>query len=563
LEALAMRKGIESSVIFLGRVGDETLVDCYRAADVTVVPTTVLEGFGLVVLESLACGRPVVVTDAGGLPESVTGLEPTTIVSPGDPTALAGGLVKCLTDPTATPSPDRCRTYAEAHGWNDVARRHVDVAGEATEVLGVAVRGLGRRPVLVEVPAVQEREHVARRHVRIYADAVEPPTGPPRLRVVYLDHCAQLSGGELALLTLLTEMRNVDTHVILGEEGPLVAQFLRRDISVEVLPLAAVAGKVKRDRVRPGSVSSRSIGASVAYILRLARRLHRLRPDIVHTNSLKAALYGGVAARLVGLPVVWHIRDRIAPDYLPAAGVRLVRAMAGRVPQRIVANSRTTLATLGPAGANGRVIASPVRLPSGLDPLRQDRPDTALRVGMLGRLAPWKGQHLFLDAFAAAFPRGRELAVVVGGSLFGEDEYGASLQSRATSLGLEDRVEFRGFRDDVMVELRTMDIVVHASIVPEPFGQVIVEAMAAGVPVIAADAGGPAEIVTDGIDGLLYPPGDVPALANSMRTLADDPVLRDRLQCAARRRARDFAPERVASQVMDVYRSVVATRRRP
>jgi len=521
LETIAARRGFDEDVTFLGRVDESTLVDCYRAADVTVVPTISLEGFGLVVLESLACGTPVVVTDAGGLAETVIGLEPATVVPAGDAPALASGLLKCLTDPTANPSPDCCRAHAEAHGWDDVARHHV----------------------------------------RIYAEAVTPPAPPSRLRVVYLDHCAQLSGGELALLTLLPELHDVDAHVILGEEGPLVARLLGRGVSVEVLVLADVARGVSRDRVRAGSVPVRSLATTIGYILRLARRLRSLRPDVVHTNSLKAALYGGVAARLVGLPVVWHVRDRIADDYLPPAAVRLVRAMAGRIPDAIVANSHTTLATLGPAGVDGHVIASPVRFVPGSGLRARDGQELPLRVGMIGRLAPWKGQHVFLEAFARAFPRGREQAVIVGGSLFGEDDYGAGLRIRAKALGLEDRVTFRGFRDDVTAELATMDVVVHASTVPEPFGQVVVEAMAAGVPVIAADAGGPAEIIIAGVDGILYPPGEVQALSTAIRRLAEDPDLRDRLRTAGRRRALDFSPERVAREMMEVYRDLVATGR--
>ncbi len=86
--------------------------------------------------------------------------------------------------------------------------------------------------------------------------------------------------------------------------------------------------------------------------------------------------------------------------------------------------------------------------------------------------------------------------------------------------------------------------------------------MAAGVAVIASDAGGPAEIITPGVDGLLSPPGDVGTLATSLRRLADDPGLRERLQVAGRRRSRDFAPEQVAREIMDVYQEMVSTERR-
>ena len=128
---------------------------------------------------------------------------------------------------------------------------------------------------------------------------------------------------------------------------------------------------------------------------------------------------------------------------------------------------------------------------------------------MVGRVAPWKGQHVFLPAFARAFAGGSERAVIVGAAMFGatEADYGAGLQETASVLGIADRVDFRGFREDVWSELHQMDILVHASVTPEPFGQVIVEAMLAGVPVIASAAGGPGEIVTDNVDGRPLPAG--------------------------------------------------------
>jgi glycosyltransferase involved in cell wall biosynthesis len=103
-----------------------------------------------------------------------------------------------------------------------------------------------------------------------------------------------------------------------------------------------------------------------------------------------------------------------------------------------------------------------------------------------------------------------------------------------------------------------MDILVHASVTPEPFGQVIVEAMLAGVPVIAVAGGGPSEIVTDGVDGLLYPAGDADALAQTMERLRNDPDLRVRLSAAGRIRAERFSPQAAAASVMALYERVLA-----
>jgi glycosyltransferase involved in cell wall biosynthesis len=233
----------------------------------------------------------------------------------------------------------------------------------------------------------------------------------------------------------------------------------------------------------------------------------------------------------------------------------MVRAAAHVLPTAVIANSRTTLATLGRAGADGVDISSPLGFP----PFESGTPSEPgrLRVGIIGRLDPWKGQHIFLDAFAKAFPGDEAQAAIVGAKLFGDDRYELELERQAVALGLEGRVAFRGFRDDIQDELRNLDVLVHASTLPEPFGQVVVEGMAAGLAVIAADAGGPAEVVTDGVDGLLCPPGDVDALAAALRRLAADPAFRHQLGSAARLRAHDFTPARIAPKVMAVYQGIL------
>lgn len=525
LAALADRLGVTRSVRLLGGVGDAALVDWYRAADVSVVPSAALEGFGLVVLESLACGTPAIVSDSGGLPEAVRDLDPSVVVPAGDAAALADRLLGGLDGTAPLPERERCRAHAERFSW----------------------------------PAV------AGRHGAIYAAAARPavPAGDRRLRVVYLDHCAQLSGGELALLRLLPALADIDAHVILGEDGPLVDRLRREGVSVEIMELAVAARAVRRDRVRPGRLPLAAAAEAASYTARLARRLHRLRPDLVHTNSLKAALYGGAAARLASVPAVWHVRDRIADDYLPAAAGRLVRLAGRLLPSAIIANSAATLDALGPGPTRTAVVPSPVASPGspGSPAAFARRDDGApLRVGIVGRLSPWKGQDLFLDAFAAAFPGGPEEAVVVGDALFGEHGHRDELHRRVRRLGLEGRVEFRGFREDVSAEYDRIDVLVHASTLPEPFGQVVVEGMAAGLAVVAAAAGGPAAVVDDGVDGLLYPMGDAAALAGALRRLAGDPDLRRRLGERGRASASAYTAARVAPQVVAVYRAVLSDR---
>jgi glycosyltransferase involved in cell wall biosynthesis len=511
LASMIAARGLESSVRLLGRVSDEQMVDLYRAADVAVVPTTAHEGFGLVVLEAAACGTPTVVSGAGGLPEAIAGLDPSLIVPAADHVALGKRLVRAQTD---RPSRAATRSYAEHFAWDEVARRHREIAR----------RAMSRR------------------------------SDDDRIRVVYLDHVARLSGGEIALLRLLPHLEQVNPHVVLAEDGPLVGELHLAGISTEVLPLTDAAVDLRKSSVRRGGVSPHIAAATAAYVLRLAARLRQLNPDIVHTNSLKAGVYGSLASRLAQIPVVWHVRDRIAEDYLPRPAVTMVRGMTRHLATAVVANSHSTLETLA-APSNPVVIYSV--LPEVLSevPTRNRTTGGPLTFGIVGRLAPWKGQDLFLRGFARAFPIGEERAVVVGGALFGEDGYAGSLPGLAERLEIADRVELRGYRPDVWDELSRLDVLVHASVTPEPFGQVILEGMAAGVPVIAARAGGPAEILRHDETGLLYEPNDVHGLAEAMRRMLDA-GLRERLTGAARDGLGRYEPSVVATELQKLYAKV-------
>lgn len=136
-------------------------------------------------------------------------------------------------------------------------------------------------------------------------------------------------------------------------------------------------------------------------------------------------------------------------------------------------------------------------------------------------------------------------------------DYGRDLRELTQKFDIADRVYFRGFREDVWAELANMNICVHASMVPEPYGQVIIEAMLAGIPVIATEGGGPSEILTNDLDGLLYRAGDVDALAEALRRLTGDAALRARLVTNARLRALQFSPEAAAAKLIPLYRSVL------
>lgn len=387
--------------------------------------------------------------------------------------------------------------------------------------------------------------------------AATPGTrAPARPRVVVVDHCAQLSGAELALVRLLPHVPDVDLTVVLAEDGPLVDRLRRAGVDVRVLPLAPRTAELRRAELRRGRIPLRAAADVLGYSWRLARLLRSLRADVVHTNSNKAHLYGGLAAKLAGKPQLWHARDRVARPYMPRAALALSRLAAWTLPSYVLANSRSTLATVTRTGRGAKpalVLAEPVTLPALVARDGRPRPVT---VGMVGRLTPWKGQDVFLRAFAEAFPFGDARAVLVGSAMFGEHDYAEELRALAEELGIGDRVGFTDFTDDVDGELARMDALVHASVIPEPFGQVVIEGMAAGLPVIAADAGGPAEIIDDGVTGLLYEPGNVTELAKVLRRVTGDAGLRAEIGRRARAAAAAYDPAAIAARLRAVYAEV-------
>jgi glycosyltransferase involved in cell wall biosynthesis len=269
---------------------------------------------------------------------------------------------------------------------------------------------------------------------------------------------------------------------------------------------------------------------------------------------MKAHLYGGIAATMAGVPQVWHARDRVTPDYLPPFAVRMVRMAARTLPAVIVANSRCTSRSYAGTRTTEVVYDGVPAHSHG----RAQRPAPApLRIGIVGRLAPWKGQDVFLRAFAAAFRTGSEQAVIVGGALFGERAFECELRDLSRRLGIDERVRFVGFTEDVPRQLDDLHVLVHCSTIPEPFGQVVVEGMAAGLPVVAAAAGGPAEIVRHGQTGMLVAPGDVDALAMTLRHLAVDHALRERLGRTAAQASEQWSPAHCAARMTAVYDRVL------
>jgi glycosyltransferase involved in cell wall biosynthesis len=299
----------------------------------------------------------------------------------------------------------------------------------------------------------------------------------------------------------------------------------------------------------------RSLGRLWRYARRLSCFARQLQVDLIYSNSLKSDFYGAVAARMAGVPIIWHIRDRIEDGYLPRVAVRLVRLLARHLPTCVVANSVSTLETLRLNG-NQRtaIIASGLTREYIERCWVSTRSNSVPQIGIVGRLAPWKGQDVFLEAAALLLKGGTAARFqIVGSAMFAESAFERQLQELAATLGIRQHVEFLGF-SDVPAVLRCLDVLVHASKIPEPFGQVIIEGLAAGLPVIATDGGGAREIIEDGRTGLLVPMGDARALAEAMAHLLAHPERARSLAVAGREHVlAHFTVEKAARRSEALY----------
>jgi glycosyltransferase involved in cell wall biosynthesis len=306
----------------------------------------------------------------------------------------------------------------------------------------------------------------------------------------------------------------------------------------------------------------RQIGTTVKTIYRMTRQLKRWGIQTTLSQGFHAQCYGGPAARLAGARNVFWCHALLRPD-------REAKDFVVRTARRMPAS-----AVLGFPKSNlpnlSRAFPSiPVRLVYPSECLQEFAQATGVEVrrelgiaacaplvAMIGRVQPWKGQHVFVKAAATVAQHVPDARfVIVGGASGAEDEqYLESLRTTSAKLGIADRVMFTGERNDVANFIAAADVIVHASVDPEPFGLVLIEAMAAGKPVIASNGGGPAEIVLDGETGFLTDPGDAQALAERTITLLRDPELRARMGAAASARVEhEFSFEQMIERLEQVF----------
>ncbi|AIQ67169.1 glycosyltransferase family 4 protein [Paenibacillus graminis] len=377
------------------------------------------------------------------------------------------------------------------------------------------------------------------------------------LKVAYIDHTAKWSGGEVALFNILTNISNqIEPLVILAEEGRLAERLREKGIDVRVIPLNESIRNRGRNAVNLGAPAA-ALGL-LAYGRKLAPILKQEKVDCVHTNSLKSAFYGAVAAKKAGVPLIWHIRDHIGAPYLKPVVAKAIRLLSRLLPNGVIANSHSTLNALElPRTKKTLVVYSAFAKAIG-EGIGKREQQKEFNVLLVGRLAQWKGQHIVLEAAKAFKNDSRVKFWLAGDALFGEEAYKNELIQKMQQDELTN-VSLLGHVEDIQGLMSKADLLIHTSITPEPFGQVIVEGMAAGLPVIASNEGGPVEIVVPGVTGMLIQPGDPVVLADSITWMLNHPEDRRRMADSGMKRVKEhFVIENTVKDIVDYYKGLLA-----
>jgi len=366
----------------------------------------------------------------------------------------------------------------------------------------------------------------------------------------------------------------VELHLIVGTEGPLIEEARQLGVKVNTLNLPE-----EFNQLGDSAFKKRNLVISILLLLsRLLKilpslinyrkafkqALKEIQPDLIHSNSIKTHLLT-IFAKPKNVPLIWHIHDFYGSRPLMAKilGWSSVRAQFGiAISQSVAEDARITLPKLSTVVMYNAIdidYFSPQDLPS----------HSPLRVGLVATFARWKGQDIFLEAITQLtqkYPDLNAAFYIIGGPIYktqGSQFSKQELEEQASNLGISDKVSFLGFQQNIVEIYHWLDIVVHASTQPEPFGLAIVEAMACGKPVIVAQAGGAAELFTHNYDAIGVPPDDSRALAKAITDLVSSPKKRQYLSEQARQTAiQRFNHQRLGQQLIDIYQTVIAANKR-
>ena len=399
------------------------------------------------------------------------------------------------------------------------------------------------------------------------------------MHLLFLNPVGVIGGAERVLLSAVNAVRRLRpmwrVSAILLHRGPLEERLADLGVDVHVVALPPAFSGLGDTQLRAGKTAIRLwqlawttlkfAPSGWTFLRRLRRIVRDLNPTLIHSNGMKTHLFAHLAG-LSSVPVVWHLHDFYSQRPVMAKVLRRIsRNVIGAVAvsEAVDSDAKTVLPELTTTVVRNAVDTNHF-VPAFTRSAELDRlagfataPKDVTRVGLVATYGNWKGQDVFLDAVAKLPHEPPIRAYIVGGPIYataGSQFTLSELRSRASALGIQQRVGFVPFQPDPLAIYRMLDVVVHASVRPEPFGLTITEAMACGRAIIVSRAGGAAELFTPNYDGIGHEPGDASELAEAIQRLVADPDLRKCLGTNARTTAeRKFNLNRFSEELISFY----------
>jgi len=393
-------------------------------------------------------------------------------------------------------------------------------------------------------------------------------------RILFVDHVSKVLGGAefnlLELLGLPAARRQWEAQVACPSGSPLETALARLPVARHAYGFAPALNELRVVGKRFSPLAKfRAWRELQLATTRLRAIVAGFKPDAVISCTNKDHFAAGAAVHAAHIPSLWWVNDIISSDFFGWPVRRVFVSKARHLATRLLPVSNFGRAALLHEGILEEQITT---IHNGISLARYQRStSTLLReqlrlgsneplIGLVGRITPWKGQDFFLQLAQAWSAQGRPGRFVIIGRAFNEDApFEALLKQYVRTNRLESKVHFVAFQSDIAATLSQLDVLLHCSTKPEPFGRVIIEAMAVGVPVIAARAGGVPEIVTEGVDAGLAEPGNLNSYIDQMTALLGNPPKRTAWALAGRRTVEQrFTLERVFDDFDRVLGEVTA-----
>jgi glycosyltransferase involved in cell wall biosynthesis len=396
------------------------------------------------------------------------------------------------------------------------------------------------------------------------------------MKLLYLNASSQLGGAERNLIDTICAVQDRDpsieiTVLITAADGPIVAELDRLRVEIILLELPSKIAQLGDSGLKGQNNPLVSIlsfacnvsllGEFISYWQQLKRSISQINPDVIHSNGMKTHL---LAASLgVSIPIIWHLHDFIGSRVLVKQLLKLLvnRASAAiAISQSIADDWQSVFPSL-----QIELIYNAIDIDR-YKPQLSIRDSQHLNIGLVATYALWKGHDIFIQAIGHIAKKRPELQstakfYIIGGAIYetARSQYSRSqLQQLARDLNIEDWLVFIDFQQDIVSAYNMLDIVVHASTQPEPFGRTIVEAMACEKAVIVAQAGGAAELFAHQKDAIGVLPGDSTALSAVIEQLIDSPSDRIALGIAGRITVMQrFNRDRLGKDIIAVYHELI------